>query len=67
MPVTTAIRLCPISEAEFRLTALADRAEEYEAQLRSLLRLTPLRTVQWVNVARHRVQLVSVCRGKQKH
>ena len=33
---------------------------DYEHQLRALLALTPLRTIQWINLARRRVQLASL-------
>jgi GxxExxY protein len=47
-------------ETAFRLTALAADTSDYEEQLRALLRLSPLRTIHWVNFARKRVQLVSI-------
>lgn len=47
-------------EAAFRLTALTDGLADYERHLRSLLNLTPLRAIQWVNLARNRVQLKSL-------
>ncbi len=49
-------------ETAFRVTALTEGATDYEHHLRSLLRLSPLRTMQWVNLARQRVQLVSLTR-----
>jgi hypothetical protein len=36
--------------------------QDYEQHLRALLCLTPLRTVQWVNLARHHVRLASLTR-----
>ena len=33
---------------------------DYEHQLRALLALTPLRTIQWINLARRHVQLASL-------
>jgi GxxExxY protein len=47
-------------ETAFRLTALTEGIADFELHLRSLLRLCPLRTIQWVNLARQRVQLVSL-------
>jgi GxxExxY protein len=47
-------------EVGFRITALPDNAEEYEPHLRGLLAHSPLRAVQWVNLARHVVQFVTV-------
>lgn len=49
-------------ETAFRVTALTEGTADYEHHLRSLLRLSPLRTLQWVNLARQRVQLVSLTR-----
>lgn len=49
-------------ETAFRVTALTDGASNYEHHLRSLLRLSPLRRLQWVNLARQKVQLVSLTR-----
>jgi GxxExxY protein len=48
-------------ETAFRLTALADTID-YKEQLHALLRLSPLRTMHWVNLGRKRVQLVSLSR-----
>ena len=47
-------------ETAFRLTALPDGAGDYERQLRALLSLSPLRAIQSVNVARHRVEFVTL-------
>jgi hypothetical protein len=44
----------------FRLTAMPDTAEHYERQLCSLLRHTQLRACHWVNMARHKVQFVTL-------
>ena len=49
-------------ETAFRVTALTEGNADYEHHLRSLLRLSPLRTIQWVNLARQRVQLVTLSR-----
>lgn len=46
----------------FRITALTEGLSDYEHHLRSLLRLTPLHAVQWVNLARRKVQFVSLTR-----
>jgi GxxExxY protein len=47
-------------ETAFRLTALTEAVEAYEAQLRSLLRHTPLRAIQWINMAHHQINFVTV-------
>ncbi len=47
-------------ETAFRLTGLTDSTEDYERQLRCLLGLSPLHTIQWVNLDRQRVQLISL-------
>ena len=49
-------------ETAFRLTALPEVPEEYEYQLRSLLGLSPLRTMQWVNFAHHCVEFITLRR-----
>ncbi len=43
-----------------RLTALTEGIEGYEPHLQALLRHSPLRAVQWVNIARHRIQFVTL-------
>jgi GxxExxY protein len=47
-------------DTAFRLTALTDGAQHYEPQLRSLLSLSPLRTLHWINLAGHRVQFMTL-------
>ncbi len=47
-------------ETAFRLTALTNDAEAYEQQLRSLLRHSPLPAVQWMNLAHHRIEFVTL-------
>jgi GxxExxY protein len=49
-------------QTALRLTALSDGLDHYEENLRSLLRHSPLRAIQWVNLAGHRVQFVTVTR-----
>ncbi|MBC8095589.1 MAG: GxxExxY protein [Akkermansiaceae bacterium] len=49
-------------ETAFRVTALTQSASQYEHHLRAMLRLSPLRTLQWVNLGRHKIQLVSLTR-----
>jgi GxxExxY protein len=49
-------------ETAFRVTALTEGTAHYERHLRSLLCLSPLRAMQWVNLARQRIQLVSLIR-----
>ena len=48
------------AETAFWITGLTDGTSEYEHQLRALLALTPLRTIQWVNLARRRIQFASL-------
>jgi hypothetical protein len=47
-------------ETAFRVTAMTDETVDYEHHLHCLLRLSPLRAIQWVNLARNRVQLLSI-------
>jgi len=47
-------------ETAFRVTSLVEGTADYEQHLRLLLRLSPLRTIHWVNLARNRVQLTSL-------
>lgn len=49
-------------ETAFRVTALTEGASNYEHHLRAMLRLSPLRTLQWVNLGRQKIQLVSLTR-----
>jgi hypothetical protein len=49
-------------ETAFWVTGLTEGTADYEQHLRALLCLTPLRRVQWVNLARQRVQLTSLSR-----
>lgn len=44
----------------FRLTALTGDTDAYRRSLLSLLQLTPLRGIQWVNIGRRKVDFVSV-------
>ena len=48
------------ADAAFRLTALSDGAERYEPHLRSLLQHSTLQAVQWINLARHQIQFVTL-------
>ncbi len=47
-------------ETAFWVTGLTEGTVDYEHHLRALLGLTPLRTIQWVDLARRRVQLASL-------
>lgn len=47
-------------DTTFRITAMKDGTQEYEQSLRSLMTLAALRCVQWVNLARERVQFISL-------
>lgn len=49
-------------ETAFRVTALNESTSQYEHHLRAMLRISPLRTLQWVNLGRHEIQLVSLNR-----
>jgi len=44
----------------FRVTALVDGADSYEPQLRALLRHSPLRAIQWINLAHQEVRFVTL-------
>lgn len=48
------------ADTAFRITALADGPAGYEPQLRALLQHSPLRAIQWVNLARQQVQFVTL-------
>jgi GxxExxY protein len=50
------------AETAFRVTALTEGMEDYQRHLRCLLGASPLRAVQWVNLARKRVQFTSLIR-----
>ena len=47
-------------EIAFRLTAMTDDVGAYEQHLRCLLRHSPLRAVQWINMAHHRIDFVTL-------
>jgi GxxExxY protein len=47
-------------EAAFRLTAMPGNAENYEHQLRCLLNLTPLHSIQWINMDKHDIHFVTL-------
>jgi GxxExxY protein len=47
-------------ETAFRITGLTEDTVGYERQLRSLLSHSPLRAIQWINVARHRISFVTL-------
>ena len=47
-------------ETAFWVTGLTSGAVDYEHHLRSLLCLTTLRTIQWVNLNRRRIQITSL-------
>ena len=51
---------CVSPETAFWVTGLTEGTVDYEHHLRALLGLTPLRTIQWVDLARRRVQLASL-------
>jgi GxxExxY protein len=46
----------------FRLTALTEDVEAYERELRSLFEHTSLRMLHWINLAHHKVDLVTLTR-----
>jgi len=72
MPITCPIALQPISQHEFAKTDYTimrlafdslnalDGAEDYERHLKSLLWQSPLHSIYWINVARHRIQFVTL-------
>src|SRR5258706_6883747 len=47
-------------DTAFPLTALTAATEHYEQQLQSFLRHSPLRALDWINLAGHRVQFVTL-------
>jgi len=47
-------------ETAFRITALTGATVNHEHSLRALLRLSPLRTLQWVNLGRQKIQWISL-------
>lgn len=49
-------------ETAFRITSLVEGVPDYEHQLRAMLRLSPLRTLQWVNLGRQKIQFISLTR-----
>ncbi len=50
------------AETAFRVTALTEGMEDYQRQLRCLLGASPLRAIQWINLARKQVQFTSLVR-----
>ena len=49
-------------ETAFRVTAMTEGASNHEHHLRAILRLSPLRMLQWVNLGRQKIRLVSLTR-----
>jgi GxxExxY protein len=49
-------------ETAFRVTAITAGTAKYAHNLRAMLRLSPLRTLQWVNLGRQKIQLVTLAR-----
>jgi len=47
-------------QVAFRLTAMSGETDDYESQLKSLLRHSPLSAIQWINMARHKIQFVTI-------
>ena len=47
-------------DVAFRLTALSGGTDEYESHLIALLRHSPLTAIQWINMARHTIQFVTL-------
>ncbi len=44
----------------FRLTAMTEDTAPYEQELRSLLRYSPLETIQWINLNHHRISFITL-------
>lgn len=60
-------RLCLLSpDSAFRITALNGEIEVHRKNLLSLLRLSPLQRIQWVNLGRHRVHFITVSEKSKK-
>ena len=53
---------CLNAETAFRFTAVTEGLANYETQLRALLRLSPLRTLQWINLEHQKIQLITLTR-----
>lgn len=49
-------------ETALRLTAITGGAEDYERQLKALLFHSPLKAIQWINLAGHQVELITLAR-----
>jgi hypothetical protein len=49
-------------QTAFRVTALTEGTSHYEHHLRAMLRLSPQRTLQWVNLGRQMIQFVTLTR-----
>ena len=70
MPITGPHCLHPINQEEFaeldyrvmRIACESEGTSHHENHLRAMLRLSPLRTLQWVNLGRQKIQLVSLTR-----
>jgi hypothetical protein len=64
MPITSPLSLNPIRQQEFAQLdyVLTEGTEDYERHLRCLLGASPLRAIQWINLARKRVQFTSLIR-----
>lgn len=47
-------------DTAFRLTALVENLNAYEVHLRALLSHSPLRAIQWINLAHHQIQFITL-------
>ena len=48
------------ADTAFRLTAMNGETSDYRSQLRRLLACSPLRSIHWINIARHTVSLTTI-------
>ncbi len=48
------------ADTAFRLTAMNSETSDYRSQLRRLLACCPLRSIHWINIARHTVSLTTI-------
>ncbi len=47
-------------EIAFRLTSMTSAVQHYEKQMHSLLNHAPLRAIQWINLAHHQIQFITL-------
>jgi hypothetical protein len=50
-------------DVAFRITAIRESAERHEHHLRAILNLSGLQAIQWINIARHRIEFVTLMKS----